>query len=418
MPKKESTAVNDLINLVATATPRKPAPDEDLMFQEPPKKTKSVSIPRMTATVPPVRGAGEIEPLPRGRGAMGTQKNEITNDDGSHEPQVRISTAPPSRQVTIPPMPIGRASTPPPLKSSAGFDLSAPSTVGHNLPASSIGITVPATPLVDRPTKPSLPPPTRTSAPPAMLPVAAPFETRPSQDMTSDQPWFDESRRAERVTGPIHEETWVGTVQTPKVPSTTTHWLSKLAVPMGAMIVIGIFVGGYLAFDGEGGHKRAPKTPAASAVVGAPIASPGADESKPEPTAAVAAVDPTKAEPAPAAAATEPAAKQPAPTAVAKPEPAVAQPAVAQPAITGVRPVFVDVRIDSKPEGATVMVVEKGKTNFLGTTPLSTALDPARQYDLVLTYKDRPTQLEHLDPATTTKLMVTMHHGDAKPEVA
>jgi len=234
MAKTESTAVNDLINLVSTATPRRPAPDEDLMFTDPSKRpapSKQPSMPRMTATI---SGAGEVEPLPRGRGASGTQKNSVAI------PAVRVSTAPPSRQTTIPP----------------------------------IGVA---------PARPSLPPPTRSNtlspsarmAPPMGLPVVAPYEAsapvaaqgHAPVDLT-DQSWFEESRAVKRVSGPVHEDTWVGTVQVPK-GVTTKQLFGKLALPMGAMIAIGVFVGGYVAFDGEGGHKRNPQpalaAPAASA---------------------------------------------------------------------------------------------------------------------------------------------------------
>jgi hypothetical protein len=51
---------------------------------------------------------------------------------------------------------------------------------------------------------------------------------------------------------------------------------------------------------------------------------------------------------------------------------------------------------------------------FLGTTPISTALDPSRQYDVVFTYKDRPTLLEHLDPRTQSKLSVTLNRPGSR----
>lgn len=99
-------------------------------------------------------------------------------------------------------------------------------------------------------------------------------------------------------------------------------------------------------------------------------------------------------------------------TAVTPPNLAAASavPAAATP-IAGGKAVFVDVRLDSSPSGATVMLVDRGKTMFLGTTPISTALDPSRQYDVVFTYKDRPTVLEHIDPRTQSKLSVTLHRG-------
>ena len=67
-----------------------------------------------------------------------------------------------------------------------------------------------------------------------------------------------------------------------------------------------------------------------------------------------------------------------------------------------------DVRIDSKPTGATVMLIDNGKTSFLGTTPIATSLDPSRAYDVVFTLQGRPTQMAHLDPARTTNLDVVL----------
>jgi hypothetical protein len=394
MAKTESTAINDLINLVATATPRTPAPDEDLMFQAPPKtKSHAVSVPRMTATVPPMKGAGEVEPLPRGRGAIGTTQNKIT------PPQVRVTTAPPSRMTTIPPLgapetlealdasefdvdvetpapPTERAtkpSLPPPNRNLNGqFDLSAASSIGHNLPLSSIGISVPPSPLA-----------------PYDKPAHAPV------DMT-DQSWFD----GEKPSAPRHEETWVGTVQTPKT-ATTAQWLAKLAPAMGAMIVIGIFVGGYVAFDGQGGKQRTP-------VVSAP---------PPLKAAAIVQTDETPAPPAVA----DPVTTEPAKTEPAKTEPApVTEPAPIAPA-TG-RAVFADVRLDSKPSGATVTLIDGEKRMFIGTTPIATSVDISRQYDVEFSYSTRPAVVEHLDPRTTTKLAVEIHRGKtaevAKPVTA
>ena len=398
MAKNESTAVNDLINLVSTQVPRKPAPEEDLMFAEPAKHKVEARPPRMTGTVPAMRGAGAVEPLPAGRGGKGTS-------------QLRITTAPPSRQTTIPP--IGSSPAIPPPRPASAPAITPP------VIASS-----PELPIPVRPTRPSLPPPTRSSAPaarttaPASMPVAAPFEANPyaappvahtpslaPADLT-DQTWFEESRAVDRVTGPIHEDTWVGTVQVPKQAS-TAHWLRKLAPAMGGMIVLGMFVGGFIAFDGEGGHKRASQpTPPPAPVASAPVAAPAAVAAPASEPVAAPVPEPAAAAPAPVAA-TEPTPVTPPNLAVAMPA-AAAAPAVAAPAIAKGRPVFVDVRIDSRPEGATVMLVDRGKTTFLGSTPISTALDPARTYDVVFTYANRPTQVEHLDPRTQSKLAVTL----------
>ncbi|MBA3394838.1 MAG: hypothetical protein H0T89_19480, partial [Deltaproteobacteria bacterium] len=89
-------------------------------------------------------------------------------------------------------------------------------------------------------------------------------------------------------------------------------------------------------------------------------------------------------------------------------EPVTAAPVAAAPVAPSRATAFVDVRIDSKPAGATVMLVDRGKTSFLGTTPMSAAVDPARRYELVFTYPNRATRLEAFDPAKTTRVAVVL----------
>ena len=65
-------------------------------------------------------------------------------------------------------------------------------------------------------------------------------------------------------------------------------------------------------------------------------------------------------------------------------------------------------RIDSTPSGADVSLVDRGKTTFLGTTPINASVDPSRSYDVVFTYANKPTRVEHLDPRKTTRLAITL----------
>lgn len=128
---------------------------------------------------------------------------------------------------------------------------------------------------------------------------------------------------------------------------------SKLVVPMALLIGAGMVIGGYVAVHGMG-LGRSASAPA-PAVAAAPIAAPA----------------PAPVEPAPQLR-------------------------------------LVDVRIDSKPVGATVMLVEHGRTQLIGNTPISASFDAAREYDLVFTYPDQPTQVEHLVPSATTHVMVEL----------
>jgi hypothetical protein len=533
MAKTESTAVNELIDLVQNGKqPGMPEPAEDL-FSAPKSK---VNPSRMTSPLPPMRGSGEVEPLPR------TRAPQSTSQLLPEVPAVRMSTADPTRGNTIPPLsrpastpphratssnPAVRATSPRTTSSNPAVRTSAPALPPPR-PSSQISAQRPSAPppprrassprasssmpIQSRPTVPSVP-----SLPPLTAPVAAPFEGRrednpfgalpvvPQQfpiigrpqtiDVTGDivkaDNWFD-------VSAAVHKIDPDGTAVVPRPTNRgTLDLIKKLAAPTIILAIIGVMVGGFFAFDGDGGKKK--KIAAAPAAV--------ADEAKPDehvamsaapsettpaaadPTPAAQAEPPTKAEevakqeaaaaepesgsmlpaattavltkqPAPAAAApapvptkteaaaakTEasvaPAKTEPAPAvaktaapAKAEPAPAVAKtaapstaPAKTEPAPAPVKAVapsttpapirevqtsrgvvtLVDVRIDSKPSGATVMLVDNGKTSFLGSTPLATSLDPSRKYDVIFTAPGRPTQMAPLDPSKTSRLDVTL----------
>src|SRR4051812_15678232 len=102
MAKTESTAVNELIGLVQNGNSNPGEPGGEL-FDEP--KSSKVQPPRMTATVPPMRGAGDVAPLPPKRAPQSTATHQ----------QVRMRTASPTRGTTIPPL--ARSSSPPPVPS-------------------------------------------------------------------------------------------------------------------------------------------------------------------------------------------------------------------------------------------------------------------------------------------------------------
>src|SRR5258708_4629076 len=101
MAKTESTAVNELINLVQSgqSSPVRD-PDNDL-FGGPRPRQRAVKPRRMTATIPAMRGAGEIAPLPRTRAPGGTSQLKLPDVPA---PNVRMTTAPVSRGQTIPPI--------------------------------------------------------------------------------------------------------------------------------------------------------------------------------------------------------------------------------------------------------------------------------------------------------------------------
>jgi hypothetical protein len=216
-------------------------------------------------------------------------------------------------------------------------------------------------------------------------PAAAPV----SFDMTGDQAWFDQMTLA---AADPPGESLIGTIQVQR----RTHWkvaAGRLVGPVLVLMVVGVFVVGYFTFDGQGG------TPRAAAAKGA----------------AVAATEPAPAAPAPAPA--EPAVPAAAPAPAPAPDPA---PALAP---TPVPAKFVDVMIVSSPAGATVTLVDRGKTSFIGTTPVSTALDPSRKYELLFSHPSKATQTESIDPSATRRVEVKLGGAGtaaapAKPAVA
>ncbi|NVB80190.1 MAG: hypothetical protein HOV81_17480, partial [Kofleriaceae bacterium] len=318
----------------------------------------------------------------------------------------------------------------------------------------------PSLPTVEMPraSKPSLPPPrqaARATQPPALMPVVAPFEPTPEPSKLSAamRARLEEDLDDDAVTITADTDGWNAskvsvakqdaTVQV-AAPTDTAALVKKLIAPTVILAIIGVMIGGFFAFDGQGGKKKkasaepAPVLAAAQpAEVEQPMARPPVAPSEnsgtesalgepPQPPTKEEGTPPAEAanEAAPSAAG-EGAATAPAAEAATVPavEGAAAAPAVVAPAVAAVAepaaPVhevktakgvvkLVDVRIDSKPAGATVMLVDNGKTSFLGTTPVATSLDASRGYDVIFTLEGRPTQMAHLDPAKDAKLAVSL----------
>lgn len=227
-------------------------------------------------------------------------------------------------------------------------------------------------------------PAVRTTKTPASMPVAAPFESASMRlppvaapvtlASTVSQEWFASGD---------HEQSWIGTLRVQQ----RKRWMTagKLVASLILLATIGVFVGGYLVFD-----SRGSKAPVAAAAVPTP----------PAPASAAVADEPA---PVKAAVVAEPA---PAPVRAAAP---AAAPSASK---------FVDVMVVSTPAGATVTLVDRGKTTFIGTTPIALALEPSRKVELVFSYADRPTQIEALDPATTRRMDVTLGARPAAPAPA
>jgi hypothetical protein len=189
--------------------------------------------------------------------------------------------------------------------------------------------------------------------------------------------------------------------------------LARLVFPIALLVSVGIVVGAYVAFSGDRGAARgelsAAATTAAPAEAPAPApASAAAPSAPPAPLAPTVTVAPAVAAPeASGTAAAAPLAAS-APPAPAAPAGAAAAALPAAPAA----PDLVDVRIDSIPAGATVMLVDRGRTQLIGDTPVDTAVDPSREYDLVFTSASAPPHVEHLDPRTTRRVEVALGKQD------
>jgi hypothetical protein len=176
----------------------------------------------------------------------------------------------------------------------------------------------------------------------------------------------------------------VGTIQLRK-PSDLRVVVGKLVLPIALLVIAGVAIGGVVAFHGSAAVP-ASVAPGASAAPAAVAPPPSPSPSPSVETTALPAVSPDTATPSP--------------------ETAVPS---AQPIVEPARPPdLVEVRIDSAPSGATVTLIDGGKSQFVGTTPVNAAVDPSREYDLVFSWASRPSQQEHLDPKTTRRIAATL----------
>lgn len=253
--------------------------------------------------------------------------------------------------------------------------------------------------------RPIEPAPESARTPPSAMPVAAPFEDRATGDAhawaVAVDGYIAESPTWSQVTAPaprrapsprrLYElmqqrpdrERMVPTFQMRRRPDARSV-VGRLVLPVAVLVSTGVVIGAYVAFRGEhapaaavsAARAPAPATRAPSAPAAAPVAS-------------VAPAAPT----APGVAA--------APTAAAAAIVAPAPPALA------------DVRIESTPSGATVTLVDRGRTQLVGSTPVDAAVDPSREYDLVFSYAGGPPRIEHLDPRTMHQVAIVLREPAA-----
>ena len=404
MAKTESTAVNDLISAVQSrAIAPQSSPGDDLFAS--PQRTSVIPATNTLSPSPASTTLG-MAPLSRSRTPSGTRENAVNLAPPAPAPVLAPAPAAPARAATVPP-PARAATIPPPVRAAEGTpapELLGPPSAAPRTPPSPTLLGQGKSPLAalqaapPPPAAPLPPPPAPVFAPLPQVqahipspPILAPASARPSAphnhtgvDRTGDavaaDGWFEASRAVDRVE---MDDDISGTLPVQRqARGNKTHKLIAWGV-VGAVVVV--LFGGYLMFDGSGGkkHTAAAATRTAAAEPASGSAQPNAEQivqpgNSHTPTAEAAAAP---AQPAPAAA--DPSA-QPAPAAAAPTATATTSdsaPAGTSPAAPGK---LVDVRIDSKPAGATVMLVDNGKTSFLGNTPVSATVDPSRMYDVDL----------------------------------
>jgi PEGA domain len=157
--------------------------------------------------------------------------------------------------------------------------------------------------------------------------------------------------------------------------------VSRLILPMALLTIGGVFIGGFIAFNGEGGQHHA----AASIAPPAPVVA---------------------ASPAPVVAS---------PPAVIAALPTVAPPPtiVPEPIVTSMAPALTEVLLETQPAGATVMMVDRGTSSPVGMTPIRISLD--HELDLVFTLDGHVTRVEHLDPHAHNRLAITLEDSAPAP---
>jgi hypothetical protein len=206
-------------------------------------------------------------------------------------------------------------------------------------------------------------------------------------------------------------------------PSELRVVVGKVILPIVLLVVAGIAMAGYVVFRGETSKTASQTMPATATAPWAAMPVPSravgpASAAMPAPETATANPMPAVAEPVPGEPTRAP--LEAVPAVNVGPAPATTLAPSGQPAAAGSRAppasaatvvpaaTLVDVRIDSTPSGAQVLLVDRGKPQFVGSTPVNATVDGSREYDLVFTYPNRPTQVEHLDARTIRRVAIVL----------
>ncbi len=210
--------------------------------------------------------------------------------------------------------------------------------------------------------------------------VRRPYTNGESGRVESESEWFEPSA-AQPMSDPAHlghnhSFTEPSRRHRPPVPN---RWIAPVAVFIAVSAVV--FAGGYFYYRSQ------PAAPIGAAPP--PSGEPPAYEPA---TAAVAAGAAGSGESQPVATGSGSSADEPAAPA------------------GGIAPGLIDVRFDSTPPGAMVMLVdrERGVTSPVGTTPVRTALDPKVAYDAIFTLEGHPTKVVSLDASKSPRVLADL----------
>ncbi len=93
----------------------------------------------------------------------------------------------------------------------------------------------------------------------------------------------------------------------------------------------------------------------------------------------------------------------------AVPRPAAA-PRASKPSVVAIAPIPPpnQLRVESSPPGATVMFVSEGAATLVGTTPIDTTIDPAHDYDVLVTLANHASKIEHVAAGSSHHLVVAL----------
>ena len=180
-------------------------------------------------------------------------------------------------------------------------------------------------------------------------------------------------------------------------------------LPVAAgLAVVGLFAGGYLYLNDQPAPQPATAT-APNPIEASTIQAVGLEKAAPPtvpptvpPTDTATPVADSLPAAAPAAVAASALAPEALPAtlgpATPGPLPTVAGTALPSVPATAASASLVNILFESSPAGATVTLIDRGRTSLIGTTPINAALDSSYKYEIIFSLDGRATKIAKLDP--------------------